>query len=210
MLNKQFLVPFVALFAAASALGGCVAPDGDDSDVSDVGEVGDSPDDVSDGTDALTLSGCSAAQVNAINAAFANASRMTTGSISLLDDIGASQARFRTYFGSDVTGRRATAKTMLTRIQTRLKKKDFSITCAASTQPVCQRGVYAFSGGTTVNICPSALSAGAVKLGAVLVHEVSHTLGTTDTGCGTRFESVALNGAYCYQGFVYNDSANRW
>ncbi|MCX8500321.1 MAG: hypothetical protein ORO03_01300, partial [Alphaproteobacteria bacterium] len=124
MFKKQKFISLVALFAVTSTLGGCVASEGnDDNSLNDVS-------DVIENADAITISKCSTAQQAKINTYLANALKMTSSSFSYLSNTTASNTRFTTYFGPNTTSRRATVQSMLTKIKTRLTKKDFDISCA--------------------------------------------------------------------------------
>jgi Lysine-specific metallo-endopeptidase len=204
MFKKQKFISLVALFAVTSTLGGCVAAEGnDDNSLNDVS-------DVIENADAITVSKCTASQQAKVNTYLANALKMTSSSFSYLSNTTASNTRFTTYFGSNTTSRRATVQSMLTKIKTRLTKKDFDISCALASDPVCVGGAIAYAGGTRVGLCPATFAQSDSAAGETIVHEVSHTLGTDDTACGPKNAAVALNGAYCYQGFVYNTLAHRW
>jgi hypothetical protein len=206
MFSKKFFVPFVALFAASSAIVGCVGPDGDEGDVGDVGDVGDADDsggEVSDGADAVTFTNsCSATQRGQINTYINKARAQTAGAITFFNNTSASSARFVTYFGPDVASRRATVSGKLRQIQTRLAAQDFTVACAPATDAVCKTGKVGYASSGLVTLCARAFTSGDTIGGEIMLHEVSHTLGAVDTACGNTANSI--NGASCYQGFVYN------
>jgi len=200
MITKQVCISLVALFAAMSTLGGCVAADVDDGDpIDEDGEV----------AEGLSFSGCSSAQTTKINQHIADALQKTKKSFSYLGTDSKSQKRFNQYFGPRTSAAQSQVTAMLKQIRNKLKNKSFAVSCNFA-QNNCGPGVVARGGDDHLDLCPPYFAGSDADAGATVVHEVSHMLGTDDTGCGPKHLPEALNGAYCYEGFVYNDLWGRW